>query len=317
VHAEIRINAHTNIYLRSYKNITLNINLVAKLIYFFFDALIPVIEELLPNWAQGWEKVAALYQACSGEMILWDRNDVKWHWIEKCCNKFKKPTGNPGEPKMDMILSRQRIQQRIHHKTSSSIMGVESGGDDGLSLLNEEDESEEEEEEVVAVAKAEVFVGGIGLGTNSRISTPTNFVDSVGGVVVVNPEEVGIAPVPPLTQQSTEGTFWHVPQYQQTNNQLLFTSPDAMFRPQQRFQHSLIIRGGNTMKQPELFMEIFLSPSDEKMGGKAPNEKQQLYESFETFSWLQDVEPLQDGKHSISVVSKHQNGVLPKLKFRK
>jgi hypothetical protein len=50
---------------------------------------------------------------------------------------------------------------------------------------------------------------------------------------IVNAEEVGITPVPPLTQQSTEGTFWHVPQYQQTNNQLLFTSPDAMLRLQQ------------------------------------------------------------------------------------
>jgi hypothetical protein len=51
-----------------------------------------------------------------------------------------------------------------------------------------------------------------------------------GGISIVNAEEVGIAPVPPLTQQSTEGTFWHVPQYQQTNNQLLFTLPDAMLR---------------------------------------------------------------------------------------
>jgi hypothetical protein len=53
---------------------------------------------------------------------------VKRHWIEKCCNKFKKPTGTPGNPKRDMILRCQQIQQRIHAKSSSIIMGVDSEG---------------------------------------------------------------------------------------------------------------------------------------------------------------------------------------------
>jgi hypothetical protein len=65
-----------------------------------------VVEEKLPNGAQGWIEVAALYQHCSGELILWDHNDVKQHWIEKYCNKLKKPTGNPSDPKWDMILRR-------------------------------------------------------------------------------------------------------------------------------------------------------------------------------------------------------------------
>jgi hypothetical protein len=60
------------------------------------DALIQVVEELLPNGAQGWEEVAPLYQARSGEMILRDRNDLKQHWVEMCCNKFKKPTHGCG-----------------------------------------------------------------------------------------------------------------------------------------------------------------------------------------------------------------------------
>jgi hypothetical protein len=84
---------------------------------------------------------------------------------------------------------------------------------------------------VAAVAEemaAETFVG---VQANSRIGTPTNFVDGVGGTRIVAPEEVGITPVPPLTQQSTKGTFWHVPKYQQSNNQLLFMSPDAMLHP--------------------------------------------------------------------------------------
>jgi hypothetical protein len=106
---------------------------------------------------------------------------VKWHWIKQCCNKFEKPTGVPGDPKSDMILRCQRIQQRIHAKTASVIMGVDSGGDEGLSVSDDEEESlEEEEEEVVAAVVeemvADVLVGGIGLVTNSIIGAPTNFV---------------------------------------------------------------------------------------------------------------------------------------------
>jgi len=63
------------------------------------DTLILVVEELLPNGAQSWGEVAALYQSHSGELVLWDHDDVKQYWIEKCCNKFKKPTGTPGDPK--------------------------------------------------------------------------------------------------------------------------------------------------------------------------------------------------------------------------
>jgi hypothetical protein len=29
-------------------------------------------------------------------MILRDRNDLKQHWVEMCCNKFKKPTHGCG-----------------------------------------------------------------------------------------------------------------------------------------------------------------------------------------------------------------------------
>jgi hypothetical protein len=65
-----------------------------------------------------------------------------------------------------MILRCQRIGQRIHAKTASVIMGVESGGDDGLTM----DDEEEEEEAVPVVVEA----AGIGLVTNSRIGTSTN-----------------------------------------------------------------------------------------------------------------------------------------------
>jgi hypothetical protein len=171
------------------------------------EALIQVVEEKLPNGVQGWVEVAALYQhRSSGELVLRDSYDMKQHWIEKCCNKFKKLTGVPGDPKRDRILKCQWIQQRIHAKTSSSIMGVESGGDDGLVMDGSSDEDSLEEKEQ-KVAAAEVLVGGIGLVTNSRIGTPTNFVDCGGGVFTL----ATVPPLPHPTQQSTKGFSWQVP----------------------------------------------------------------------------------------------------------
>jgi hypothetical protein len=91
-------------------------------------------------------------------------------------------------------------------------MGVGSGGDDGMTI------DDDDEEEIAAAAVDEMaaaaLVGGIGLVTNSRIGTPTNFVD---GIVVVNLEEVGVALVPPLpppTQQSTNVSLWQIPHQQ-------------------------------------------------------------------------------------------------------
>jgi hypothetical protein len=89
-----------------------------------------------------------------------------------------------------------------------------------------------EEEEVAAVAAAEALVGGIGLVVNSRVGTP-NYVDSASGFVdggvgifILNLEDIGAAvpPLPPSTQQSTEGYSWQVP-----HRQLLFP-PEATFQ---------------------------------------------------------------------------------------
>jgi hypothetical protein len=75
---------------------------------------------------------------------------MKRPWIKKCCSKFKKPTGVPGDPKRDMILRCQQIQQRIHAKTASVIKGVDSGGDESLPVSDEQEVSSEEEQEVMA-----------------------------------------------------------------------------------------------------------------------------------------------------------------------
>jgi hypothetical protein len=111
------------------------------------DVLILVVEEKLPNGAQAWQEVAVLYQARRGESLLRDHDDVKRHWTDKCCNKFKKPTGSPGDPKRDMILRCQQIHQRILKKLASSIMGADLEGDDGLELSEDSEDSEEGEDD--------------------------------------------------------------------------------------------------------------------------------------------------------------------------
>jgi hypothetical protein len=52
------------------------------------NTLIQVVDEKLLNGTQGSIEVAALYQHC-WESVLLDLGDLKWHWVEKCCNKFK------------------------------------------------------------------------------------------------------------------------------------------------------------------------------------------------------------------------------------
>jgi hypothetical protein len=119
-------------------------------------------------------------------LILQDHDDVKRYWMEKCCNKFKKPTSTPGDPKRDMILRCQRIQQQIHHKSASAIMGIESSGHNALSIDSEEEEQLEDEEEVAAVPGGDAAI----IGNRSHTNTPTVLVD--GGVGIVVAEEVGI-----------------------------------------------------------------------------------------------------------------------------
>jgi hypothetical protein len=198
-----------------------------------------VVKELLPNGAQSWAEVAALYQSRSGEMILRDHDDMKRYWIEKCRNKFKKPTGTPGDPKRDMILRCQRIQERIHNKLASAIMGVESEGDDGLSLDDDSDDDEDDDDdevegEVAAVLGGELGVGGSRVGSGAATLTVAgdgSLVD--GGLGVYSVEEVGIPRIPPVTtQQLAEGPFVG-PQPVQTLQQLAFT-------PEENQQHGLV-----------------------------------------------------------------------------
>jgi hypothetical protein len=76
-----------------------------------------------------------------------------------------------------MILRYPRIQQRIHAKSASAILGVESGGDGDLSVDSSEDKSGEEEEEEEGGEAGDIYlqddeqVAGIALLAASRGSS--------------------------------------------------------------------------------------------------------------------------------------------------
>jgi hypothetical protein len=107
--------------------------------------LIEVVEEKLPQGAIGWQEVAAVYHFRSQEGVLRDHEDIKHYWAEKLCNKFKKPTGDPGDPVTDQILHCQQIHARVLQKSASVVMGAAS--DDELSEEDDDEDNEEEEEE--------------------------------------------------------------------------------------------------------------------------------------------------------------------------
>jgi hypothetical protein len=108
------------------------------------ELLIDVVEEKLPQCALGWQEVATLYQFRSQERVLRDYEDVKRHWTEKLCNKFKKPMGDPGDPVHAKILCCQWIHQKILAKSSSVVMGAYSDEDqDQESGTGSEDEAED------------------------------------------------------------------------------------------------------------------------------------------------------------------------------
>ncbi len=89
------------------------------------EVLLEVVATFLPQGSNSWEQVAAAYKEKSGEGELRDKEDVRRHWREKCCNKFKAPTGQMGATN-DFILRCQTVQDLIHKKNKSSLLGVGS-----------------------------------------------------------------------------------------------------------------------------------------------------------------------------------------------
>ena len=87
------------------------------------EVLLCVIKTILFTGAYSWEQVANPYNEQSCEDTLHDNDDVKRHWTEKMCNKFKKITGKPMAAN-NFILCCQRVQLKILKKHKTSLMGM-------------------------------------------------------------------------------------------------------------------------------------------------------------------------------------------------
>jgi hypothetical protein len=54
------------------------------------DVLLEIMATFLPNQgSNSWERVAVAYHKKSGKAKLRDKEDLKRHWHEKCCNNVK------------------------------------------------------------------------------------------------------------------------------------------------------------------------------------------------------------------------------------
>jgi hypothetical protein len=113
------------------------------------DIFIDIVTRLLPTGAEDWKEVAQLYQVRTKEAEGRDSDDMKRHWVEKLCFKYKKPTGKAGDISNDRILRCQKIQRQIQEKTQSKLYGAdedeseESNSEDSDADVNEATANEE------------------------------------------------------------------------------------------------------------------------------------------------------------------------------
>ncbi len=90
------------------------------------------------------ESTTSWMKSLSEGAELRDKEDPKHHWREKCCNKFKKPTGKSGAA-TDFILKCQRVQLLIHKKNESSLFDDGSGNSSSSDKKEDHDTSWMEE----------------------------------------------------------------------------------------------------------------------------------------------------------------------------
>lgn len=109
--------------------------------------LINIIEEQKPKGATGWQNVAILYKNRSNDAIQRDPEDIKRQWIEKLCNKMKKPTGNTGQEAKNRIFRCQQIQLAILRSVDAAMLGGGEESDSGGEDSDDEDEDSEEDDE--------------------------------------------------------------------------------------------------------------------------------------------------------------------------
>ena len=112
------------------------------------DLLIPIVEGILPQGAEGWRLVAASYKTASREPDLRDHDALRENWVKKLCNNFKKPTGRTGE-NGDRIARCIEIERRIQAAANAAILGVSSAESE-----HEDEDEDDDDVEVVASLRA-------------------------------------------------------------------------------------------------------------------------------------------------------------------
>jgi hypothetical protein len=106
-----------------------------------------IISNFKPVAKESWIRVAEKYQEFSKEVIVRDATDVKRHFIEKMCNKNRKPTGSSGQD--DNIRKAQAVYNSILVKENAKSIGNQSDGDsnDSSTSDNSDDYSDQDIEE--------------------------------------------------------------------------------------------------------------------------------------------------------------------------
>lgn len=85
------------------------------------ELLLDIIEEVLPVGNEDWQVVAARYRSRSSEIAFRSAEDIKRHYMDKLCMKFKKPTGASTLP--PLAHRAQELYSRILTKESCGVFG--------------------------------------------------------------------------------------------------------------------------------------------------------------------------------------------------
>ena len=108
--------------------------------------LLDIVDRLEPIGSAQWMDVADRYKVDSGEGSLRDWQDLKRYFVEKLCDKNKKPTGESA-PK-PQVARAQAIYEKILRKEGCGIYGDEAASEDEFEDDDDDDEDEEDTEVV-------------------------------------------------------------------------------------------------------------------------------------------------------------------------
>jgi hypothetical protein len=224
------------------------------------EIFISIVNAIKPAGAEAWRRVAILYQQETKEASPRDHEDLKRHWTEKLCNKFKKPTGKSGEAATDRVFRCQLIQKAIQEEAAAVMMG----GSDSEDV--EEDYNHFEEN----------------LGTPSTTACPLNAITASTDEIVASasPSIAQPALAPVAQQSSAPAAFKSTPVFTNTKTKnsgsvqrgsiakTLDNVAQAMLAtaspPQQSNHDILLLMMQQQQQQFMMFMQAFSSTGKRK-----------------------------------------------------